>query len=333
MSKPRIDPVRWQAPPVDPLPEFPTAQITLVSVPGGEPEDVVVDADGHLWTGAIDGSIVALEPGGGGPRTVGNTGGRPLGLAFARDGRLLVCDSPRGLLALDTHTGRFETLVDTVNGRTLQFCSNVTETADGTVYFTESTSAFTVADYLGAILEARGRGNLYRLDTDGTVTTVLDGLYFANGLTPTADGSALVFAETQGRRLSKYWLTGRRAGTVTPLVVNLPAMPDNLSTGADGRIWCAMVTPANPIADRLAAGPPLLRKMVWRLPKRLQPKPEAVVWAVAFDPDTGDAVAGLRTTHPAFSMVTGLTESDGRLWMGSIGAPYLGCVDLEATRL
>ncbi len=133
--------------------------------------------------------------------------------------------------------------------------------------------------------------------------------------------------------MSKYWLTGRRAGTVTPLVVNLPAMPDNLSTGADGRIWCAMVTPANPIADRLAAGPPLLRKMVWRLPKRLQPKPEAVVWAVAFDPDTGDAVAGLRTTHPAFSMVTGLTESDGRLWMGSIGAPYLGCVDLEATRL
>ncbi|PRC50582.1 strictosidine synthase, partial [Mycobacterium sp. ITM-2017-0098] len=94
-----------------------------------------------------------------------------------------------------------------------------------------------VGDYVGAILEARGRGALHRLEPDGSVTTLVDGLYFANGVTPTADGSALVFAETQGRRLSKYWLTGPKAGSVTPLAVHLPAMPDNLSTGADGRIW------------------------------------------------------------------------------------------------
>ncbi|MGE4365527.1 MAG: SMP-30/gluconolactonase/LRE family protein, partial [Mycolicibacterium sp.] len=215
-----------------------------------------------------------------------------------------------------------------VGGRPLIFCSNVTETADGTVYFTESTTAFTVGNYLGAILEARGRGALHRLEPHGRLTTVVDGLYFANGVTPTADGSALVFAETQGRRLSKYWLTGPDAGNVTPLAVNLPAMPDNLSTGADGRIWCSMVTPANPLADRLAAGPPLLRKLVWRLPSRVQPKPEAVVWVVAFDPDTGAAVAGMRTTHPDFSMVTGVAEAGGRLWMGSIGSPNLGWITL-----
>ena len=333
VPKPSIDPVRWPAPPIDPLPDLPPADITLVPVPGGEPEDVVVDADGALWTGALDGGIVRLQPDGSRPEVVGNTGGRPLGLTFARDGRLLVCDSPKGLLAMDTTTGRFETLIDSIAGRSLKFCSNVTETADGTIYFTESTTAFTVGDYLGAILEARPRGNLHRLDPDGTVTTVVDGLYFANGLTPTADGSALVIAETQGRQLSKYWLTGPRTGSVTPLAVNLPAMPDNLSTGADGRIWCAMVTPANPVADRLAAGPPLLRKLVWNLPKPLQPKPEAVVWIVAFDPDSGDVVAGVRTTHPSFSMVTSVAESEGRLWMGSIAAPYLGCVDLAATAL
>ena len=44
----------------------------------------------------------------------------------------------------------------------------------------------------------------------------------------TADGTALVFAETQGRRLSKYWLAGPRAGTVTPLAVNLPGMPEEV---------------------------------------------------------------------------------------------------------
>ncbi|MEH3142882.1 MAG: SMP-30/gluconolactonase/LRE family protein [Mycobacterium kyogaense] len=333
MAKPPIDPVRWQAPPVGALPAFPSADITLSPVPGGEPEDVVVDGAGRLWTGALDGSIVRFEPDGTAPTVIANTGGRPLGLAFARDGRLLICDSPRGLLALDPGSGRIDTLVDTIAGRTLQFCSNVTETADGTIYFTESTSAFTVADYLGAILEARGRGALHRLEPDGSVTTVVDGLYFANGVTPTADGTALIVAETQGRRLSTYWLSGPHAGTLRPLAENLPGMPDNLSTGADGRIWCAMVTPANRLADRLAAGPPFLRTLIWRLPPRLQPTPESVVWVVAFDPDSGAAVAGMRTTHPALQMVTGMVESNGRLWMGSIGGPYLGSIALTSTVL
>jgi hypothetical protein len=206
----------------------------------------------------------------------------------------------------------------------------VTEMPDGTIYFTESTSAFSYEHYIGAIFEAQARGSLFRRDPDGTVLTVVPGLYFANGVTPTADGSALVFAETQGRRLSKYWLTGPQAGTVTPLAENLPGMPDNLSTGADGRIWCALVTPANPVADRLAAAPPILRKVLWRLPDRLQPKPESVVWAVAFDPDNGQVVAGVRTTHPSFGLATGLVEAGDRLWIGCIGAPALAHCDLAA---
>jgi len=319
-SKPPVDPVRWQPPPVDPLPDFPPAELTVVPVPGNAPEDVVVDADGHIWTGVDDGRIVQISPDGE-ATVIGETGGRPLGLAVARDGRLLICDSPRGLLAMDTDSRKIATLVEEVDGRRLQFCSNVTEMPDGTLFFTESTSAFTYAHYIGAIFEARGRGSLFRRDPDGTVLTVIPGLYFANGATPTADGSALVIAETQGRRLSKYWLTGPQAGTVTPLASNLPGMPDNLSTGADGRIWCAMVTPANPLADRLAQGPPIIRKVLWRLPDRMQPKPESGVWVVAFDPDSGDVVAGMRTTHPEFGLVTGMVESDGKLWMGCIGAP------------
>jgi sugar lactone lactonase YvrE len=325
--KPPVDPVRWKAPPVDPLPDFPPADLTVVPVPGNAPEDVVVDSAGNIWTGVDDGGIVRISPDGE-PTVVANTGGRPLGLALARDGRLLVCDSPRGLLAMDTGSGKFETLVDEVDGRRLLFCSNVIEMPDGTIFFTESTSAFTYDHYVGAIFEARPRGSLFRRDPDGTVLTVVPGLYFANGVTPTADGSALVIAETQGRRLSKYWLTGPHAQTVTPLAVNLPGMPDNLSTGADGRIWCALVTPANAVADRLAQGPPIVRKVLWRLPDRLQPKPESVVWAVAFDPDSGEAVAGVRTEHRDFGLVTGLVEADGRLWMGCIGAPAVAYVSL-----
>ncbi len=81
--KPPIDPVRWQAPPVAPLPDVPAADVTLVPVPGGEPEDVVVDMDGQLWAGALDGGIVRLRSDGTAPVVVADTGGRPLGLGFA----------------------------------------------------------------------------------------------------------------------------------------------------------------------------------------------------------------------------------------------------------
>lgn len=320
--KPPIDPVRWTPPPVGELPDFPSAELTIVPMPGDGPEDVVADPAGLLWTGLVDGRIVRVTPDGD-ATVVANTGGRPLGMHVARDGRVLICDSHRGLLALDPATGTMSTMVDSIGGRPLRFCSNVTETSDGTIYFTESTSRFHFEYYQGAILEARGTGGLYRLSPDGTVTTLVDGLYFANGVTSTADESALVFAETQGRRLSKYWLTGPAAGTVTPLAEHLPGMPDNISTAPDGRIWVALVSPIIPAAERLAPLPPVLRKVVWRLPDALLPKIKPQVWVVAFDAETGAAVNGLRTQSPDFGAVTGVVETGGKLWMSSIEFPSL----------
>jgi sugar lactone lactonase YvrE len=317
-AKPPIDPVRWRPPPIDPLPEFASADITVVPVPGHGPEDIVVDADGALWTGLVDGRIVRIAPDGASSTVVADTGGRPLGMHVARDGRLLVCDSYRGLLSMDRASGQLTTLVESVDGRPLRFCSNVTETSDGTIYFTESTSAFHFEHFLGAVLEARGRGALFRLGVDGSVTTLVDGLYFANGVTVTANESALVFAETVGRRLSKYWLTGPQAGQVTPLAVNLPAMPDNISTGSDGRIWTAMVTAANPTAEALMPRAPWIRQLIWRLPARLQPKVQPEVWVVGFDPDTGKAAGGFRTNRADFGGVTGVVEAGGKLWMSTI---------------
>ncbi|BCZ20660.1 SMP-30/gluconolactonase/LRE family protein [Mycobacterium senriense] len=333
--KPRIHPVRWQPPPVEKLPDVPVPGVTVVPLPGNGPEDVVVDAAGRLWTGLEDGRIVRISPGDGGtvPEVIADTGGRPLGLHFARDGRLLICDTHRGLLALHPEGGTLDVLVESVGGRRLKFCSNVTETADGTIYFTESTSDYQFEHFTAPIVEARATGGLYRLGADGAVTTLADGLYFANGVTATADGSALVFAETQARRLSKYWLSGPRAGTVTPLAVHLPGMPDNVSTGGDGRIWVAMVAEANPALESLFPRAPIIRKVVWRLPERLQPRIKPEIWAVAFDPDTGAAVAGLRTAHPDFGSVTGLVEAAGKLWMGTINFPALAHVDLAATTL
>jgi sugar lactone lactonase YvrE len=328
-TKPDITPVRWQPPRSRPLPPPDLnrrLRIVFVGAPG--PEDVVVDADGAVWTGAADGKIIRIDGDTGTTTEVADTGGRPLGLAVARDGHLLVCDSHRGLLRMHRATGEFETLVSEVDGRTLTFCSNVVESSDGTLYFTESSNKYHFEHYKGAMIEASGGGSLFRRAPDGTVTTLATGLYFANGVTLTADESALVFAETLGARVSKYWLTGPGAGTITPLADELPGYPDNISTGPDGRIWVAMVADRNAVVERLAPKAPALRKLMWRLPYGWLPDAKPMVWLIAFDPDDGRVLTQLRQRHPAFGASTGVVQHGDRIWVAGIGSPTVAYFDL-----
>lgn len=303
-------------------------RLRIVALPGLAPEDVVVDGKGGVFTGVVGGDIMRIDAETGSHEVVGNTGGRPLGLAVARDGRLLICDSHRGLLAMDLVTGDVEELVTEVEGRPLTFCSNVVESSDGTLYFTESTDRFHYEFYKGAALEARGSGSLFRRSPDGTVTTLASGLQFANGVTLTADESAVVVAETTGARLSKYWLTGPKTGTLTPLVEELPGYPDNISTGPDGRIWVAMVSGRNPTAEFLAPRAPVLRKLMWRLPYGWLPDVKRTVWVIAFDPDDGRVLTQLRTRHSAFGSTTGVVQEGDRVWVGGIGSPTIAYFDL-----
>lgn len=326
MPKPRISPVRWRPPPSRPLPPpDPTPKLTVVEIPGTAPEDVVVDAaDGTIWTGVEDGRIIAVGPDGTSPRVVTDTGGRPLGLAFTRDRRLLICDSHRGLLRYDPANGQLETLVSHVASRPLTFCSNAVEAADGTIYFTESTNRFRYEHYKASVIEARASGSLMQRSPDGTTSVLASGLHFANGVTLTADESAVVFAESTGRRLSKYWLSGPRRGSITALVSELPGHPDNISTGSDGRIWVAMFSEPNALADWLSPRAPVLRTLLWRLlPYRWLPDPKPVLWVIGLDPDDGRVLAQYRTTDPRFGLVTGVVEAGDRLWLGRVGGSGL----------
>lgn len=328
--KPRIDPVRWSPPPSRPLPPAdPTPALVTVEIPGNAPEDVVVDTDGTVWTGVDDGRIIAVGRAGAAPQVMADTGGRPLGLAFTRDGRLLICDSHRGLLRLDPTTSQLEPLVTHVDGRPLTFCSNAVEASDGTIYFSESTSRFHYEYYKAAVIEARASGSLLRRCPDGEVSVLAEGLHFANGVTLTADESAVVFAESTARRLSKFWLTGPHAGSITPLVTELPGHPDNISTGRDGRIWVAMVSDRNVLSDWLSARAPVLRSLLWRLlPYRWLPDVKSGAWVIGFDPDDGRVLHHFRSTDPAFGQATGVAETRDRLWMGRIGGPGLAYFQL-----
>lgn len=329
MSKPSIDPVRWQPPPSQPLREPDLVRrLRIIALPGFAPEDVVVDGRGGVYTGVVGGQIMRIDAESGSHEVVGDTGGRPLGMAVARDGRLLICDSHRGLLAMDTATGDIETMVDDFEGRPLKFCSNVVESSEGTMYFTESTDRFHYEYYKAAVLEARGSGSLFRRDPDGAVKRLASGLHFANGVTLTADESAVVFAETTAARVSKFWLTGPKAGTVTPLTESLPGYPDNISTAPDGRIWVAMVSERNAFTEWLVPKAPGMRKLLWRLPYGALPDVKPVVWVIALDPEDGRVLTQLRTRHSTFGSTTGVVQEGDRVWLAGIGASAIAYFDM-----
>jgi sugar lactone lactonase YvrE len=79
----------------------------------------------------------------------------------------------------------------------------------------------------------------------------------------TADESAVVFAESMGCRLSKYWVTGERAGSIAELVTELPGYPDNIAIGSDGRIWIALVSERDRLSEWLSPRAPIVRKLLW----------------------------------------------------------------------
>jgi sugar lactone lactonase YvrE len=210
---------------------------------------------------------VRIDPADGDLTVLAETGGRPLGLHPRADGGVLVCDHDRGLLAVGAD-GTVEVLVDSVDGQPLTFASNVVEGPDGTIWFTTSSSRWNLDDHLGDVFEHSCTGRLLRRDPGGTVTVLLDGLKFANGLALTADGTALLVAETAGYRIRRYGLDG----TDTMLVENLPGFPDNLWLGSDGLLWAGIAAPRDALLDRLLPLPGFLRLLVWNLPEALRPK-------------------------------------------------------------
>ena len=64
----------------------PMAQLRVVPVPGDGAEDVVVDAEGWVYTGTADGSVFRVHPDGRAVDLVGRTGGRPMGLELLPTG-------------------------------------------------------------------------------------------------------------------------------------------------------------------------------------------------------------------------------------------------------
>jgi sugar lactone lactonase YvrE len=297
-------------------------------VPGTGAEDVLVGSDGRVWTGTADGSVLAVTPDGDSVQRVCRTAGRPLGLEWLPDGRLLVCDAHGGLLAVDPASGRQEVLVDRVDGVPMRFCNNAAVARDGTIWFTDSSREHGVHAWQDDLVAHTRSGRLLRRDPDGTVTTVLDGLAFANGVALAADESAVFVAETATCRVVRHDLRATVIGPRTTPFVRVPGHPDNLSLGSDGLVWVAVASPPNPVLARLQRSGDRLRGLALRLPEALKPRPERTVRATAYRVD-GTLVHDVTLDATHWHMATGVREHGGRVWLGSLVEPAVAWFDLD----
>jgi len=302
-------------------------ELTVIPVPGAGAEDVLVDRTGGVWTGTDDGSVFRLDPDTGSVDCIGTTEGRPLGLELYGD-RILVCDAHQGLLAMD-HKGRVETLVHEVEGREMAFCNNAAVASNGDVWFSDSSTEYSIEDWKADFVENTRTGRLLCLRANGDLEVALTGLAFANGVALAADESWVAVAETGRRTVVRLWLRGERAGQREFLVEDLPGYPDNIALGSDGLVWVTIASPTDPLVEFLQQRAPLpVRKVVTRIPDALQPKPKRTARVQAYD-GSGRLAHDIDADASGFHMVTGVREHEGRVWFGSLVEPAVAVVELS----
>ncbi|MGM0433309.1 MAG: SMP-30/gluconolactonase/LRE family protein [Pseudomonadota bacterium] len=328
-----VDSVAWEPPeapglegPAQPNEALRDAEVLAKGAIKG-PEDTEVDAVGNVYGGLQDGRIIRVTPGGE-VETFADTGGRPLGLEFDDDGNLIVADAWKGLLSV-APDGSVEVLTTGSEGTPFAFTDDLAIASDGRIYFSDASSRFHQPDYRLDMLESRPHGRLLRYDPEtGETETLMEDLYFANGVALTEDERSVLVNETWRYRIQQYWLKGDKAGTSEVFARNLPGFPDNLSADDSGIIWVALPTRRNPQMDAFHPSP-WLKEQVAKLPESLQPGPEPYGLVLAFD-QQGKMLGSLHDpTGERLQMVTSVKARDGALYFGSLYNDRIGRLDYD----
>ncbi|MDJ0839239.1 MAG: SMP-30/gluconolactonase/LRE family protein [Acidobacteriota bacterium] len=327
-----IDPAIWKPPPAPAMdgeytPNEYLRKVKRVDLDDGRgPEDVAVDTQGRVYGGLEDGRIMRYDAALNQWERFCDTGGRPLGLHFDAAGNLIVADAVAGLLAVNP-SGSVTVLATEAENRPFRFTDDLDIGPEGTIYFSDASYKFGHHHWKADALEHRPNGRLLAYDpVSQRVRVLLGGLYFANGVAVSPDGSFVLVNETWKYRVTRYWLKGEKAGKRDFFITNLPGFPDGISTGKD-TFWVALASPRNKQLDTLA-DKPFLRKIVARLPAFMQPKEQRYAFVLGLDMG-GKVKHNLQDPRgERFSMITSVQEHDGRLYLGSLKLPAFAHVEV-----
>lgn len=144
----------------------------------------------------------------------------PAGLGFLPDGRLLLISvRDRRLLRLDPD--RLHSVADLAGLESTELNDMVVDSQGGA--------------YVGS------PSRIYRIEMDGSVVAVADGLSYPNGMVITPDGKRLIVAETFGRCLTTFDITADGRLTEQRPFADSAALggilPDGICLDVEGGVW------------------------------------------------------------------------------------------------
>ena len=292
------------------------------------PEDVILDRHDNLYAGSRHGDIIRFFP----PdyekmEVYAHIGGQPLGMAFDREDNLYVCIGGMGLYRI-TPDRRIEKATDETNrslysvndDSRLRLADDLDIADDGRIFFSEATVRYEMHEWPVDGLEARGNGRIVCYDPKtNTTRTELRGLKFPNGICVASDGQSILFAETFGCSIKRYWFAGPKKGAVEIVMDNLPGYPDNINLASDGNYWLAIVGMRSPALDLAWRMPGFRRRMGKRLPVDEWLFPNINTGCVVKFNEKGEVLESYwdikSINHP---MITSMREHRGHLYLGGI---------------
>jgi sugar lactone lactonase YvrE len=138
-------------------------------------------------------------------RTAGSefadTGGRPLGLAFAPDGALFVADALRGLLRHNAGGGFEVWMADESEGGVLVFTDDLTVLEDGSIILTDASRRWGYGEYMNSFIEGEQTGVVYRITAPGDYEALAEGFSFINGVDHDPETGLVYLNETWAGRI------------------------------------------------------------------------------------------------------------------------------------
>ncbi|RVW70743.1 Protein strictosidine synthase-like 5 [Vitis vinifera] len=285
------------------------------------PEDIAYDANSHLiYTGCADGWVKRVTLNESAANSVVHnwafTGGRPLGVALGRAGKVLVADAEKGLLEI-SGDGVMKLLTDEAEGLKFKQTNAVDVAVDGMIYFTDASYKYGLIEFIWEILEGRPHDRLLSFDpsTEETIVLLRD-LYLANGVVVSPDQTSVVLCET----------LMQEKGSVEKFIDNLFGMPDNILYDEKGHYWIALATGTKGLWD-LALKYPSIRKVVAILERYIgRPHFEKNGGILAVDLE-GKLVAHYH--DPELSMVSSGVKVGKYLYCGSFVKSYIIRLDLD----
>ena len=226
------------------------------------PECILAEPNGDLWAADARGGVMHIRPDGAQRlisqqlekkfATAGNLESRftqgtlPNGLAFAKNGDILISNFGTDLLEVMTRTGETRTLYDRIDGKKIGKVNFVLRDSKDRIWLTISTM---VNPWTAAATTRVRDGYLALVDERG-IRIVAEGFHFTNEVRMDAKEEWLYIVETTGPHITRMRV--QPDGGLTNREIfgpsHLGGMPDGIAFDAFGNLWCTLI-----MVDRLIA--------------------------------------------------------------------------------